>query len=107
MSPAYVLSVIAGVAVATFLIRWSLIGAVGDRRLPRWLTGSLQYVPATVIPAVVAPRIFTNDQGAVVLDPAQVLPAAVALLAGVLTRSLVLGLVAGAVVFAAFTVMAT
>lgn len=52
---------ILGLAVATFLIRFSFIGILGGRRMPDWLLTALRYVPVTILPALIAPAILWPD----------------------------------------------
>jgi branched-subunit amino acid transport protein len=40
---------ILAIGLGTFLIRYSFIGVVGDRRLPGWTTRLLRYVPMVKI----------------------------------------------------------
>lgn len=80
--------------IGTFLLRFSFIGLVGDRELPEWLRRHLRYVPVAVLPGLVAPLVVwpaaTNGEA----DPARLAAAAVTMLIGALTRS-VLGAIFG------------
>ena len=49
--------IIAVLGVGTYLIRWSFLGALGDRDLPNWMLRMLRYTPVAVLPALVAPLV--------------------------------------------------
>ena len=80
--------------VGTFLIRFSFIGLVGDRRLPAWATRLLRYVPVAVMPGLVAPLVVWPQATGGAADPARLLAALAALAIGAATRS-VLGAIVG------------
>lgn len=71
----------------TFLIRYSFIGLVGDRRLPPWAERMLRYVPVAVMPGLVAPLVVWPAATGGQPDAARLLAAAVALATGAVTRS--------------------
>ena len=77
--------IIAVLGVGTYLIRWSFLGALGDRDLPNWMLRMLRYTPVAVLPALVAPLV--------------VWPAATVAV-GVLTRNLMLAILAGGITLA-------
>lgn len=45
----------------TLAIRASFIVLPADTRVPTWLTGSLKYVAAAVLPALIAPDVLFRD----------------------------------------------
>ena len=49
--------IIAGLAVGTFLIRYSFIGLIGDRELPDWVLRHLRYTAVAVLPGLIAPLV--------------------------------------------------
>src|SRR6056297_1113009 len=51
-------TVIAGIGIGSFALRFAFIGLVGDRPLPGWLLRHLRYTAVTVIPALVAPLVI-------------------------------------------------
>jgi branched-subunit amino acid transport protein len=85
---------ILAIGLGTFLIRYSFIGLVGDRRLPGWATRLLRYVPMAVMPGIVAPLVVWPQATGGEPDPARLLAAMVALAIGAATRS-VLGAIVG------------
>lgn len=54
----FVWSMIVGIGVATFLIRFVPIALLARLELPGWLKRSLRYVPPAVMAAIVAPPLF-------------------------------------------------
>ena len=92
-------SLIAGLCLATYLIRYSFIGLIGDRKLPDGLVEALGFVPVTVLPALVAPAVFTGADGELALEAPQLAGAAMTVGVGMLTRKLLVGLVAGGAVY--------
>ena len=64
----FVGSMIAGIGVATFLIRFAPIALLARLELPAWLTQALRYVPPAVMAAIIAPPLFFAD-GAPTIDP--------------------------------------
>lgn len=92
-------SVIGALALVTYAIRYSFIGLIGDRKLPPALAEGLSFVPVTVLPALVAPAVFSDADGAFALDAAQVLAAAATVGVGVWLRGILPALIAGSAVY--------
>lgn len=92
-------SVIIGLGLVTYLIRLSFIGLIGDRRLPPAVVEALGFVPVTVLPALVAPAVFSGADGEFALEAPKLAAAAAVLAVGMATRHLLVALVAGVGVF--------
>ena len=75
--------------LGTFLLRFSFIGLIGDRELPKWMTDHLRYVPVAVMPGLIAPLTVWPAATGGDLDPARLIAAATALLIGAVFRSLI------------------
>lgn len=88
----WLLTVLLG--IGTFLIRFSFLGILGGRQLPGWLLLHLKYVGAAVFPALVTPLILWPEATGGTLDPARIIAALAALVAG-LKISLVAAIFAG------------
>lgn len=86
---------IAAVSVGTFLIRYSFIGLVGDRAIPRWAARMLRYVPVAVMPGLVAPLIAWPQATGGETDPARLLAALAALGFGIATRNVLASIFGG------------
>lgn len=87
-------TVILGLGLTTFLLRFSFLGLIGDRELPPWALRLLRYVPVAVMPGLVAPLVVWPAATGGAPDPARLIAAAVALGLGAWTRS-VLGAILG------------
>ena len=83
--------------IGTFLIRFSFLGALGNRNLPPLVLQLLRYTPVTVLPALVAPLVVWPQATDGQPDPARLAAAVVTVLVGVVTRSMMAAIAAGAV----------
>ena len=97
MTDEKVWTVIAGLAVLTYLTRYSFIGFLAGRRFPPWVTEALGFVPVTVLPALAAPVVFLGADG--LAPPAILMGSLATLLTGILARSLFGAFAAGMVVY--------
>ncbi|WP_111558404.1 AzlD domain-containing protein [Paracoccus sediminilitoris] len=83
--------------IGTYLLRWSFLGALGNRELPGWVMRMLRYTPVSVLPALVAPLVVwpaaTNGE----TDPSRIAAAAATVAVGVMTKNVMLSIVAGAI----------
>jgi branched-subunit amino acid transport protein len=67
-----------------------------DTKMPSWLTGSLKYVGAAVLPAIIAPDVLFRDVASGdVVNLYRVIAASVAALVVMKTRSVVGTMLAG------------
>lgn len=83
--------------IGTFLIRWSFLGALGDRDLPEWVLRMLRYTPVAVLPALVAPLVVWPAANGGQAEPARIAAAAATIAVGVLTKNVIAAILAGAV----------
>lgn len=89
MSPWMLLSVMAAAGLATYLIRLSFIAVEGKVRLPAWFRTALQFVPAAMLSALIAPDLLMRDgQLAIGLDNARLIAGVVAIAIAARTRSI-------------------
>ncbi|WP_416047614.1 AzlD domain-containing protein [Cupriavidus basilensis] len=89
MSQLTLLLVFIGAGLATFLIRLSFIAVEGRVRLPSWFRTALQFVPAAMLSALIAPDLLMRD-GHVDIGPGNARLAAglVAIVIAARTRSI-------------------
>ncbi len=92
---AAVWTVIAGLAVGTFLIRFSFLGLFGGRTFPEWALRMLRYTPVAVLPGLVAPLVLWPAATGGETDPARLLAAVATAAAGIWTRSVLWSVAAG------------
>jgi branched-subunit amino acid transport protein len=99
MSDLYVWSVIAGLALATYLIRFSFIGLLGGRGPSPFAARLLRYVPTAILPAIIAPMVVLDRQAGGLTAPHAWAAAAVALAIGATTRHMLGTIVGGMAAF--------
>ncbi len=90
--------VMAGLGVGTYLIRFSFLGLLGNRVLPRWLVRALRYTAVAVLPALVAPAVLWPAAAGGQTDPARLAAAVATLVVGFWWRSMMAAIVAGGLV---------
>ena len=56
--PATVWTVIIGLALGSFALRFIFIGMVGSRAMPEWVLRHLRYTAVAVLPALVTPLVI-------------------------------------------------
>ncbi|WP_186425964.1 AzlD domain-containing protein [Cupriavidus metallidurans] len=88
MSQMTLLWVFIGAGLATFLIRLSFIAVEGRVRLPAWFRTALQFVPAAMLSALIAPDLLMRDGAVFVsLHNARLIAGVVATVIAARTRS--------------------
>lgn len=89
-------TVILTLGIGTYLIRWSFLGALGRRTLPACVLRTLRYTPVAVLPALVAPLVVWPAAVDGQIDPPRMAAALATMGVGVLTRNVILAILAGA-----------
>ena len=97
-SDATVWGIILALGVGTYLIRWSFLGAMGNRPVPEWAQRLLRYTAVAVLPALVAPQVIWPAATGGRPDPVRLAAAAAALGIGLVTRNTLAAIVGGGVV---------
>ncbi|WP_415921359.1 AzlD domain-containing protein [Tateyamaria sp. SN6-1] len=88
-------TVIIGLGIGSFLLRFAFLGFVGDRPLPEWMLRHLRYTAVAILPALCAPLVvFSGDGGTT--EPSRLTAAIVTLGIGALTRNVFAAIGAGA-----------
>ena len=87
--------IIIGLAVGTYLIRFSFLGIIGDRELPNWMTRHLRYVAVAVLPGSIAPLVLWPAATGGEPEPARMIAAFVGLAAGIVFKNVIGGMVVG------------
>lgn len=95
MSSLTLWGLIVALGIGTFLIRYSFIGLLGGRELPEWVLRHLRYTSVAVFPALIAPLVLWPAATGGEPDPARLSAAAVTLVAGILTKNVVLSVFLG------------
>lgn len=83
--------------IGTFLLRFSFLGAVGQRRLPPLVLRLLRYTAAGVFPALAVPLVVWPAATAGQIDPPRLAAAVVTLVLGVATRNLLVSILGGGI----------
>jgi branched-subunit amino acid transport protein len=100
MSPAFddatIWTVIIGMALGSFALRFVFIGLVGGRAMPLWLLRHLRYAAVAILPALVAPLVIWPPSHGGVFEPALGIGVALTVLVSALTRNVVFAMAAGA-----------
>jgi branched-subunit amino acid transport protein len=96
MSSGEIWTVIAFLAVGTFLIRFSFLGLVGSRPLPPLLLRLLRYTPVAVLPGLVAPLVLWPAATGGATDPARLIAAIATLAIGLFARNTLYAILGGA-----------
>lgn len=94
-SPLEIWTIILLLGAGTYLIRFSFLGLIGDRKLPDWLLRHLRYTPVAVLPALVAPMIVWPAATGGAPDPARLLAAIATLGVGYATKNVLAAILSG------------
>ena len=73
--------------IGTYLIRFSFLGLVGDRQLPKWFIQHLNFVGVAVMPGLIIPFLVWPDATGGTLDAPRLLAALAAFCFGIWKRS--------------------
>lgn len=95
LDSAQVWLVIALLGAGSFGLRYLFLGLVGGRALPEWIIRHLRYTAVAVLPALVAPALAWPDATGGAPDPARLAAVAATLSVGVITRNLLVAILAG------------
>jgi branched-subunit amino acid transport protein len=99
-SNAEIWTIIAIMAVGTFLIRFSFLGLIGSRPMPPLVLRLLRYTPVAVLPGMVAPLVLWPPATGGEPDLARIIAATVTLLVGLWRKNVLAAIGAGAVTLA-------
>lgn len=79
----------------TFAARFIMLSPLAPKHIPDAAARVLRFVPVAVLSAIIAPSVFLSDGVAVAIWDAQVIAAVFAALIALLTRSVLITLIAG------------
>ncbi len=96
VDPVTLWTVITGLAVGSFALRFAFIGLVGSRAMPAWLLRHLRYAAVAILPALVAPLVIWPAAAGGQPDLPRMTAAVATLLVGVTTRNVIAAIFAGA-----------
>ena len=81
--------------IGTYLIRFSFLGLVGDRQLPKWFIQHLNFVGVAVMPGLIIPFLVWPDATGCTLDAPRLFAAIAAFCFGIWKRSALWSVIAG------------
>ena len=93
--------IIALMGVGTYLIRFSFLGLIGDRKMPDWVLRHLRYTPVAILPGLVAPLVMWPQATGGEPDALRFAAAAVTVAVAWWWKNMLAGAAAGAVTLAA------
>lgn len=96
IDPVTLWTVIIGLGVGSFLLRFFFIGFVGNRPMPDWLLRHLRYTAVAILPALIAPQVLWPAATGGETEPARLSAAVVALTVGLLTKNVLAAMFSGA-----------
>ncbi|PVA09432.1 AzlD domain-containing protein [Pelagivirga sediminicola] len=82
--------------LGSFGLRFVFLGLIGDRPLPGWVLRHLRYTAVAVLPGLVAPMVVWPPATGGALDLPRMTAACVTILAGLVTRNVLVAIVSGA-----------
>ncbi len=95
-SEAMIWIIILVMGVGTYLIRFSFLGLIGNRKMPDWVLRHLRYTPVAILPGLVAPLVMWPDATGGNPDTVRISAAAVTVLVAWWTKNMLAGAGAGA-----------
>ncbi len=98
-SNAEIWTIIGVMAIATYFVRFSFLGLVGDRQMPEWLLRHLRYTPVAVIPGLIAPLVVWPEATGGETDPVRLAAACATVVVAWWRGNLLWGAFAGATTF--------
>ena len=93
-------TIIALMGVGTYLIRFSFLGLIGDRKMPDWVLRHLRYTPVAILPGLVAPLVMWPQATGGEPDALRFAAAAVTVAVAWWWKNMLAGAAAGAVTLA-------
>ena len=93
--PVLIWTVIIGMGLGSFGLRFVFLGLIGDRAMPEWVLRHLRYTAVAILPALVAPLVVWPNATGGEFDIAR-FAAAATVAAGVISRNVFAAIGAGA-----------
>ncbi|MDW3224964.1 MAG: AzlD domain-containing protein [Paracoccaceae bacterium] len=96
IDPVTLWTVIIGLGIGSYALRFAFLGFVGSRPMPAWLLRHLRYTAVAMLPALVAPQVVWPAATSGDPDLPRVSAAAVTLVIGLLTKNVLAAVFSGA-----------
>ena len=94
--PVLTWTVIIGLGIGSFGLRFVFLGFIGDREMPEWVLRHLRYTAVAILPALVAPLVLWPQATGGEPDTARLAAAAATVGVGLITRNVFAAIGAGA-----------
>jgi len=89
-------TVIIGLGLGSFALRFSFAGIVGNRQMPEWLLRHLRYTAVAILPALVAPLVVWPAATGGEPDAPRAFAALATIIVGIVTKNVLAAIAAGA-----------
>lgn len=96
VDPLTIWTIIVGLAIGSYTLRFVFIGLVGDRAMPPWLLRHLRYTAVAILPALIAPLVAWPTATDGQPDLPRMAAAVVALSVGLFTKNVLAAIFSGA-----------
>ncbi|WP_170333229.1 AzlD domain-containing protein [Ruegeria arenilitoris] len=94
--PVTIWTIIIGLAIGSYALRFVFIGLVGDCPMPPWLLRHLRYTAVAILPALIAPLVVWPTATDGQPDIPRMAAAGVALVVGLMTKNVLAAIFSGA-----------
>ncbi|WIY26274.1 AzlD domain-containing protein [Parasedimentitalea psychrophila] len=98
-------TVILGLALGSFTLRFAFLALMGDRALPAWLMRHLRYTAVAILPALVTPLVVWPSATNGSLSLPHLAAALIALAVGYLSKNIFAAMGTGALALYGLTVL--
>jgi len=95
IDPTTLWTVIIGLAIGSFGLRFAFIGLMANRTMPAWLMRHLRYTAVAIIPALVTPLVAWPSVTDGVTSLPHLLAALVTLAVGLLSKNVIAAMASG------------
>ncbi|QBF33537.1 AzlD domain-containing protein [Thalassococcus sp. S3] len=96
IDPVALWTVIIGLGIGSFALRFVFTGLVGDRPMPAWILRHLRYTAVAILPALVAPLVVWPAATDGAFDVPRGVAALVTIVTGLATKNVFAAIFAGA-----------
>ncbi len=97
IDPVTLWTVIIGLGVGSFALRFAFTGLVGDRPMPAWLLRHLRYTAVAILPALVAPQVVWPGATDGQMDAPRLMAALATVAIGLATKNVFAAIIGGVV----------
>ncbi|THD75961.1 AzlD domain-containing protein [Thalassobius vesicularis] len=96
IDPVTLWTVIIGLGLGSFGLRFVFTGIIGNRPMPEWLLRHLRYTAVAILPGLVAPAVMWPAATGGQPDPARLIASAVTVIVGYVWKNVLAAIFCGA-----------